>query len=271
MAIYINSIEDLDAIRNNLSEEYILQRDLDFNDDASYDTPSNKTAYTTGSGWLHIGDETTPFTGILQGQQHTIKNLYVNRPADFVGGLFGMMDGGVIYQLILENPVVSGYQAAAFCHTMIGEAAIQYCGLINANITGSDSAGGIARNNNGSYLGYCVIIGGTISGSRMAASACAYLGNTGGIGYVYDIHSTANIVQTSSDTGLFRACGGIVAESFGSYISYCLFYGTINAIVGVDTGGIVGQASYSGILTNLAAASYQNTGNGIIGYGGSLS
>ena len=271
MATYINSIEDLDAIRNNLSEEYILQRDLDFNDDASYDTPSNKTAYTTGSGWLHIGDETTPFTGILQGQQHTIKNLYVNRPADFVGGLFGMMDGGVIYQLILENPVVSGYQAAAFCHTMIGEAAIQYCGLINANITGSDSAGGIARNNNGSYLGYCVIIGGTISGSRMAASACAYLGNTGGIGYVYDIHSTANIVQTSSDTGLFRACGGIVAESFGSYISYCLFYGTINAIVGVDTGGIVGLASYSGILTNLAAASYQNTGNGIIGYGESLS
>lgn len=270
MATYINSIEDLDAIRNNLSEEYILQRDLDFNDDASYDTPSNKTAYTTGSGWLPIGDETTPFTGILLGQQYTIKNLYINRPAESVG-LFGRMDGGEVYQLILENAVVTGYQAAAFAHTMIGEAAIEYCGLINANITGSDSAGGIARNNDGSYLGFCVILGGTISGSRTVASACAYSGNTGGIGYVYDVHSTANIVQTSSDTGLFRACGGIVADSFGSSISYCLFYGTINAIVGVDTGGIVGNASYSGIVFNLAAASYQNTGNGIIGYAENLS
>lgn len=270
MATYINSIEDLDAIRNNLSEEYILQRDLDFNDDASYDTPSNKTAYTTGSGWLPIGDATTPFTGILEGQQHTIKNLYINRPADSVG-LFGLMDGGEVYQLILENPVVSGYQAAAFCHTLIGEAAIEFCGLINANITGSDSAGGIARNNDGSYLGFCAIMGGTISGSRTVASACAYLGNTGGIGYVYDIHSTANIVQTSSDTGLFRACGGIVADAFGSSISYCLFYGAINAIVDVDTGGIVGNASYCGIVVNLAAASYQNTGNGVIGYDENLS
>lgn len=270
MATYINSIEDLDAIRNNLSEEYILQRDLDFNDDASYDTPSNKTAYTTGSGWLPIGDATTPFTGLLFGQQYTIKNLYINRPADSVG-LFGRMDGGEVQQLILENPVVSGYQAAAFCHTMIGEAAIEFCGLINANIIGSDSAGGIARTNDGSYLGFCVIQGGTISASRTVASACAYLGNTGGIGYVYDIYSTANIVQTSSDSGLFRACGGIVADSFGSSISYCLFYGTINAIVGVDTGGIVGNASYSGIVVNLAAASYQNTGNGVIGYDENLS
>lgn len=270
MAIYINSIEDLDAIRNNLSEEYILQRDLDFNDDASYDTPSNKTAYTTGSGWLPIGDATTPFTGILTGQQYTIKNLYINRPAESVG-LFGRMDGGEVYQLILENPVITGYQAAAFAHYMIGEAAVEFCGLINANITGSDSAGGIARTANGSYVGFCVIIGGTISGSRVIGSACAYLGNTGGIGYVYDIYSTANIVQTSPDTGLFRACGGIVGEAFGSSVSYCLFYGMINAIAGVDTGGIVGVANYCEIVINLAAAAQQNTGNGVIGVANNLS
>ncbi len=50
-------IQDLDGIRNinNLDKDYMLMRDLDFNDDESYDQTdidweTKKTAWTTGVG-----------------------------------------------------------------------------------------------------------------------------------------------------------------------------------------------------------------------------
>jgi len=79
----INTIEDLDDIRNDLTEDYILKRDLDFNDDDSYDDPSNKSNYTEGEGWEPIKD----FNGTIDGDGHTIKNLY--RDSNDEAGLLG--------------------------------------------------------------------------------------------------------------------------------------------------------------------------------------
>ena len=82
MATVINSIEELNAVRNGLSGDYELARSLDFNSDGSYDNPANKSTYTTGSGWLSIGNITTPFTGSFNGNGHTISNLLISRGGD---------------------------------------------------------------------------------------------------------------------------------------------------------------------------------------------
>ena len=54
---------------------YELVRDLDFQDDDSYISTSNKVTWTTGEGWSNMGD----FAGILEGNGHSISNLFQNR------------------------------------------------------------------------------------------------------------------------------------------------------------------------------------------------
>ena len=64
---------------------YELRGDLDFNSDDSYRDITNKAAWTSGLGWLPIGDRLNFFTARFEGNGHTIANLYINRPSDYVG------------------------------------------------------------------------------------------------------------------------------------------------------------------------------------------
>ena len=68
------------------------------------------TAWTTGSGWLPIGDDSTfsdstRFTGILEGNGHKITNLMIRRDIVYIG-LFGYIGTtGQVRNLSLENGV----------------------------------------------------------------------------------------------------------------------------------------------------------------------
>ena len=107
----IECLEELDAIRNNLSGNYQLARDLDFDDDDSYcDPTTNKSTWTTGGAWTPIGDndgnldcsgatDSKCFTGNFNGNGYTISNLKINRTAWDYAGLFGAAEGGVIGNL----------------------------------------------------------------------------------------------------------------------------------------------------------------------------
>lgn len=107
----INYIEELDAIRSNLSGNriigtYDLMRDLDFNDDASYSNPANKSTYTTGNGWVPLGLWHTSYWGaIFNGHGFKISNLYMNNREG--AGLFGIIDVCTIRDLGLINPVIN--------------------------------------------------------------------------------------------------------------------------------------------------------------------
>ena len=63
---------------NDVCSGYELVRDLDFQDDDSYISTSNKVTWTTGEGWSNMGN----FAGILEGNGHSILNLFQNRARD---------------------------------------------------------------------------------------------------------------------------------------------------------------------------------------------
>src|SRR5699024_8745720 len=97
----ITNIDDLQDIQNNLVGHYYLVNDIDASDTANWDS---------GKGFAPIGDNSSPFKGILDGQGHTIDNLYINRPnADHLG-LFGVMNGSDarIEDLGLKGSVITG-------------------------------------------------------------------------------------------------------------------------------------------------------------------
>ena len=96
MPVEINSVEDLDDIRLDLQSDYDLIKNLDFNDDDSYDNAANKNDYITGSGWVPISGSTDM---IFDGRGHTITGLFINKTNSESGaGLFGDKTGtGKLY------------------------------------------------------------------------------------------------------------------------------------------------------------------------------
>ena len=80
--VEIYYLEHLDAIRNDLDGNFELMRDLNFEDPGSYLSGQINEDWTMidfntafSTGWVAIGDETTPFTGTLDGNGYAIYNL----------------------------------------------------------------------------------------------------------------------------------------------------------------------------------------------------
>ena len=83
---------DLNNIRNNRSGNYCLTRDIN--------------AALLGN-FVPIGDDATPFQGVLDGRGHVIRNLKINSSASYVG-LFGYTVNATIKNLGLINAQVFG-------------------------------------------------------------------------------------------------------------------------------------------------------------------
>jgi len=144
----IYTIEDLDDIRNDLTENYILKRDLDFNDDDSYDDPSNKSNYTEGEGWEPIND----FNGTIDGDGHIIKNLYMDRDLGDLGFLGQSDEDFTIKKLGLVDVDMSGEVVGGFVGAVRGNVTIEDC-FVFGEINGSFYQGGvIALGNNANSL-----------------------------------------------------------------------------------------------------------------------
>ncbi|MEX1382130.1 GLUG motif-containing protein [Lutibacter sp.] len=168
----IYTIEDLAAITSGLSGNYILMNDLDFNSDTDYENIANKTTYTTSTGWTPIGSN---FSGIFDGNNYTISNLFINNSGRDGCGLFnaatgtiknvGVLDvnitcnsrtGPIVGTLqtatsLLENSYATGVVSSTFrTGGLVGQgydtATINNC-YSNVTVTCADSAGGISGYN----------------------------------------------------------------------------------------------------------------------------
>ena len=198
-------IEHLYNIRNNLTDNFILMNDLDFQDDSSYVNAANKTDNITGGGWLAIGNASSPFTGRLNGDNHTISNFYIYRHTRG-NGLFN--------------------------YTY--DCSIEYLGLINVSVTGFASGdnhtGGFIAEMDYGHLKYCYISGnvstGLVIGSFAGETYRSYIGNC---------YSIANVTEN----GGFKS-GGIIGWATQTEIVNCFVSGDLSGsdepIIGWDNG-----------------------------------
>ena len=244
---------------------YELVKDLDFNDDASYRTTSNKVTWTVDdyeddddSGWQPIGTTPIPFTATLEGNHYTIANLMINRPATNNVGLFGSVEEGHIINVGLLNIDIHGFSDVG--------------GLVGANVSGSitNSYATGAVEGNDQYIGGLVghnQRGSSITNSYANVTFDATAVDVGGLVG----RNSGSIIISSYATGdvtLLRLAGiarigGLVGENTnGSHIinSYATGAVTGNSTVG----GLVGHNQGGSIITN----SYSTgavTGNGDVG------
>lgn len=183
--IEIYSIEDLNAIRDNLSGSYKLMNDLDFNNPSSWEdyNTNHDIILNPSTGWLPIGSSSTAFSGVFDGQGYSISNLFINMPTTNYVGLFGKL----LYPAYVQNLHVA-----------------------NANVTGAQYVGGIF----GSASSFDTIaFSGSVSGT---SSSTGYIHGNAlsnpdwyGLNSFYDFdNSTLNGSQTFTrealDTEIFN-------------------------------------------------------------------
>lgn len=207
---YINTIQDMDNIRNLLHGHYILTKNLDFNDGNSYaqinDWQAYKTAMTSGTGFDPLSNSTGKFIGLFDGGGYAIGNLFINRPSTDYIGIFGFLGGaGKIRRIGVESVNVTGNNyVSALVGYNEGTIATSYSTGI---VTASNRAGGIAGYNNG---------------------------NTEiRVGLVINCYSLAYIAAT----GATGRSGGLVGENYYATITNAYASGGVS---GVNSGGLAG-------------------------------
>ena len=245
-------LQDLDAVRYDLTGDYFLMRDLNFEEDESYDQTDplwqiKKSSWTGEggtAGWDPIGvfDDAssvyTPFSGYFDGQGHTISDLYIDRGLEDKVGLFSYVDSdGEIVNLGLENVDVRGgsFVGSLVGYLMHGERIEK--AYSSGTIRGANHVGGLLGSANNvnvikSYsIGEVVAdgenAGGLIGGGESLIIRNSYsmadvsgVGNVGGfLGTDYNMGSIENSFSAGQVTGTAGNVGGFLGSGGSANIS----------------------------------------------------
>jgi hypothetical protein len=249
-----------------LDNDYLLMRDLNFNDPFSYYSLEINEDWVSGDGWVPIGNSSLKFTGVFDGNGYTINNLYINRPSVDYQGFFGYADtaeignvgledinvlgdyyvGGLVgynYQSVIENNYSAGFVSGVQ----------RVAGLIGTNTSSS-----IVSKNYSivSVSGTGRVVGGLV-GSNTSSSIVSNNYSTGdvsGDGYVGGLvgsNSSSSTVYNSYSTGDVSGdnqIGGLVGRNYSSTVSNSYSTGNVYGI-GSSVGGLVGN-NYSSTVSN---------------------
>lgn len=232
----INNILDWQGMRNHLDENYMLMTDLDF---------LNQSAST-----ISIINNT--YSGKFDGNNHTIKNIEINR------GIFGRVSGQI------SNLNIENYTCKNPSVEIIAPIEISQKGIINNvhtnNVTieadenkigGSFFAGGVVGQSydsgnkiiNSSAKNVKLVSNGKINDIRIGGIA-AYASNT-----IIQNSFVQNAEITAFNDTLSNGVGGLVGRSDPSFIDSCYAHGKILTDAS-RVGGISGYTSTAGTLSH---------------------
>ena len=267
----ITNVYELQNMSKDLSAHYALANDID---------ASVTVSWNSGAGFAPVGTSSKPFTGSLDGQNHTIKGLFINRSTAAIIGLFGKISGSV-KNVGLVSIDITGSNCVG------GLVGYSYQGAVSnshatGNVTGSSSyVGGLMG---------CNIIG-TVSNSYATGNVTgsSYVGGLVGYhsGTVNNSYATGNVTGSSSYVGgLVGYYSGTVNNSYatgnvtgslsdvGGLVGY--HSGTVNN--SYATGNVTGSSNIGGLVGNIPEGTVNNsyaTGNvtgssydvgGLVGY-----
>jgi hypothetical protein len=205
----------------------------------------------------------TPFTGVLDGNDHEIHNLAINVPwslyptpnGDYFGLIAQIGEQGQVKRLGLQNVSID---AQGFVGGLTGEnrGTIVSC-YSSGRVSGRDHVGGLVG---GQYMG-------AIASCHSAGSVTGWqVGGLVGLlwtGTVSSCYSTASVVkhgQSSDIIGYFDYGGGLVGRNWAGAISCCYASGDVTAdvlaggLVGTNNEGTIRSCFSSGKVTGRSCA-----------------
>ena len=134
--VEINDVDELQAINEALSGDYILGNDID---------AAATSGWNSNTGFIPLGNYGTRFTGTFDGDGYVITDLFIDRSASYQG-LFGYINTGT---------------------------EIKNVGVVDVNITGNYYVGGLIGYNYAGTITDCYSTG-SVSGGNYIGGLIGY-------------------------------------------------------------------------------------------------
>jgi len=221
----IESADQLNHVRDYLGSHFILNNDIDM------------STFDADHPWEPIGNQTTPFTGSLDGRNFKITNLVINAPSSGQPvGLFSVVGGT---NSLIQNLTINA----------VGVRGVDYVGILagmnsttihNVGVTGSvygqNFVGGLTGASKDSNISNSYATG-TVIGTNDVGGLSGRMDN-GVVSYSYAA------VDVSSPVDV----GGFIGKQENTNISYS--YATGNVAGCEDVGGFVGDNGGNSLISN---------------------
>jgi len=210
-----NQMNAIGADANDWDKHFLLCADIDLSG-------------FTGTSFNIIGN----FTGVFDGNGHTISNFTYTSTGTKGIGLFGLVFGSnaEIKNLGLIDPNVSAGEVVGSLVGCLMFGTVTNCYAEGGNISGDYAVGGLVGGN-----------GGTISNCHSSASVSGEYGVGGLVGRndvgLNDVCKITNCYSTGSISGI-SYIGGLVGLNYVSKITNCYSTGSISGVSYI--GGLVG-------------------------------
>ena len=188
--------------------------------------------------WIPIGNYSNRWKGNMDGQGHTISNLYIKTAQKFVG-FFGYTERATIQDLIFDYAKVENVNTT--------NTKTDYTGILAGYADGVSPSHirGIKTTNNCTVIGQ-EHTGGIVGGARINLENCENHSSVKGTSDVGGIagSSTYNNIKCCTNYGTVENnnsyIGGIIGYAYYTSIEDCANYGKITS-TGWNAGGIAGQ------------------------------
>ncbi len=257
--VVINNVHQLQWMNTALNGNYELGSDIDASDTVNWNS---------GAGWNPIAINSydfNGFSGIFDGKNHTISNLYINTPSAKWTGLFANVSNGTIKNLVLDRFNITG---DFFTGSLIGQANpnshIENVIAQNGSVTGVRNVGGLVG---ALWESDYTILNSHVKNVDVTGSYIVG-GLVGGVSYSRIVNSS---VQGGSVKALFEEnandasgdeVGGLVGSAYNTEILNS--FANTNVSGENEVGGLVGKLEFSAIRNSYASGNV----SGIYGVGG---
>ena len=246
--IYITTAQQLKQLADEVNagdsksgKTYLLANDIDL---SVY--PNWSPIGTLNMNW---SDVSRPFSGVFDGQNHTISNLTCTSATNGYAGLFGNFDGTVQNLILRDAQITSESNAGAVVSNNYGGRVLN-CAMIGGSVKGKSIAGGVVSYNRGTVEN-CYATGDVTS---LSGSWICYVG--GVVGYNY-MNGTVQSCYAAGRVESEKHAGGAVGGNYGT-VQNCVALGqSVSAqgdahrVVGENGGGTLsGNYAWSGVQVN---------------------
>ena len=228
----------LSGVTKNTSANAVLTKDIVVNKNVLKSDGTFKE-------WTPIATSASPYTGIFEGQNHTISGLYFNQEDSYDVGLFGRNNGKIANAGILDSYFYGTSKVGGVCGN-------NYTGTITncyntGSVSGLGTLGGVSGYNYTGSITNCYNTG-NVSGSSGFVGGVSGCNRKGTIINSYNAGSVSGLehvggVSGDNDTGSITDCYNIGSVS-GSE-------GNVGGVNGCNNGGTITNSYNSGSVSGI--------------------
>ncbi|MCV6599233.1 MAG: hypothetical protein OIF36_01960 [Alphaproteobacteria bacterium] len=207
------------------------------------------------SGWEPLGNGSSEFKGVFDGDGFSINNLYSNRSSQYYIGLFGKTKGATVKNLSLNDIYSSG---AGVVGTLIGGAyegtnIVENCFANGNSVSSSYYTGGLIGGFKGAFRAYDSGANVDVDGGTFSAGG--FSGIAYGNSIIERVYAKGDIsAEQSQIAGLIGRVGSASSDTFIArdvYATGNIYGGNYNSYG--NTGGLIGYNSRKTTIENAYA------------------